>query len=263
MSNQKLNQNLFHRGCISESEIRIWALRVLTLLGVLASCWPSCAFARVHLQNAESCETPLIKAIRRRENVEIQRLIKSGVNLNEKVCPEGNTALFEALGSQPEVAKALVIAGANPNETGSDGGTPLMTAAYYCLDDVASLLLEKGAAVNASNSNGSTPLMQAASQCMDGKMVAFLLRSGALVNSKNKIGQTALTTAAFYGNESAVMELVAAGADVNVKTNQGETALSMAQYRDVGRKPSHDRICEFLRMFDSLTRRKSSSNDNS
>lgn len=40
--------------------------------------------------------------------------------------------------------------------------------------------------------------------------------------------------------------LVAAGADPMAKTKSGETALTIARDRDVGRKPSHDRIYQFL-----------------
>jgi ankyrin repeat protein len=223
-------------------------VRLVLLIPMLFGC-PSRLWSSAIPPKASGCQTPLIKAIRWRQTDEIHRLIKSGVNLNERVCPEGNTALFEALGSQPEVAKELILAGADPNEADGAGSSPLMSAAFHCLEDIASLLLSKGAHINASNSHGSTPLMEAASQCMDGKMVALLLRSGASINGKDSWGETALTTGAFYGNESAVMELVAAGADINAKTNAGETALSIAQERSVGRKPSHDRIADFLKTF--------------
>jgi hypothetical protein len=229
--------------------IRLLRLPILFLLTLSG---PSLLWARVQSSGSEKCETTLIKAIRGRQRDEIHRLIESGIKLNEKVCPEGNTALFEALGSQPEVATELILAGADPNEVSANGETPLMAAAFYCLGDIASLLLRKGALVNANNSDGSTPLIEAASQCMDGKMVAILLRSGALINSKNNVGQTALITGSFYGNEAAVMELVAAGADINAKTNAGETALSIAQQRPVGRKPSHNRIADFLGAFSDV-----------
>jgi len=196
--------------------------------------------------HSSSCETPLIKAIRSRNSSEIRRLIKAGANLNEKACPEGNTALFEAIGSKPELAKELILAGADPNLTAANGASPLMAAASYCLDDIAFLLLKKGAQLNASDSAGYTPLMQAADECTDGKMVALLVRAGASLNAKTKTGKTALIVAAFYGNEAAVMELAAAGADLRAETNEGETALSIAEGRDVGRKPSHDNICSFL-----------------
>lgn len=192
------------------------------------------------------CEAPLIRAIRSRNLREARKLMKAGVNLNEKVCAEGNTALFEAIGSQPEIAKELILAGADVNEADHKRGTPLMAAAFYCLEDIALLLLKKGANINASDADGYTPLMQAADECGDGRMVALLIRAGASVNAKTKNGKTPLIVAAFFGNETAVMELVAAGADLRAETQQGETALSIAEGRKVGRRPSHDKICAFL-----------------
>jgi len=224
----------------------------LGIFGLLALIWPTTAWSRPYPSQTEKCITPLMRAIRFRNLDGIQRLVKSGVDLDEKACPEGNTALFEAIGGgQPQVAVELILAGADPSLTDNDRLTPLMAAAWNCHLDVATLLLERKANVNASNSNGDTALMNAAQSCDDGKMVALLLRAGASVNSRDKKGDTALTTAAFYGNELAVIELVAAGADVNAKTVAGETALTIAKARAVGRKPSHDRISMFLQTFSS------------
>jgi ankyrin repeat protein len=188
-------------------------------------------------------------AIYKRDIPEIQRIVRSNVDLNQKVCETGVTALHEAIAEGlPEIAKDLIQAGANPNAGATDGVSVLMAAAFYCQDDVVSLLLKKGANVNAVDLGGDTALMQAAQNCTDGHVVARLLRSGASTNSRTKSGWTALAVAAFYGNESAVQQLVAVGAEVDVMTEEG-TPLALVQNRVVGRKPSHDRIYAFLRAF--------------
>jgi ankyrin repeat protein len=220
----------------------------LTFLSALLLSLPLAAFSRK--LDSDQCATPLIRAIRSREMKEVQRLIKSGLNVDEKACAEGNTALFEAIGGgQTEIATQLIDAGADPNKTDAIGSSPLMSAAWNCHLGVAVLLIQRHAKVNAVDENGYTPLMYGSSYCDDGKIVALLLRAGSAINSKTNHGDTALTTAAFFGNETAVIELVAAGADVNIHTSEGTTALSIAKGRDVGRKPSHDRIYAFLKDF--------------
>lgn len=224
-------------------------IRRTALLVFLLGSFVSSAFPRPRSEAAK-CETPLISAIRARRNDEIRQLIKSGVDLNARVCQEGNTALFEALGSQPQIAKELILAGADANQPNAKGETPLFSASYYCLTDVTLLLLRKGANVNAASQDGSTPLMEASSRCTDGKLIAILLHFGASINTTDKLGQTALLTASFYGNEIGVFELVAAGARLDLETTQGETPISVAEARST-RTPSHDRIRDFLQIFGS------------
>src|SRR5277367_1449295 len=84
----------------------------LPLLLLLA---PQLLLASSSRPKIEHCETALIMTIRARQGSETRRLLNAGVDLNEKACPEGNTALLEALGSQPEIAKLLIAAGADPN----------------------------------------------------------------------------------------------------------------------------------------------------
>jgi hypothetical protein len=88
--------------------------------------------------------------------------------------------------------------------------------------------------------------MDSAQTCEEGNIPALLLRYGAKVNLAGKNGHTALYIASFYGNEGAVHILVGAGADPNAKTSSSETPLTIARDRDVGSKPSHDRIYQFL-----------------
>jgi len=200
--------------------------------------------SRTHAQSQEDCKSPLIVAVHKHNADEIRRLISAGIDLNDGSC--GETALTEsiALGLTP-IAKQLLLAGANPSLSDSRAVSPLMYAGFYGNEELAALLLSRGAKVNDVDLDGYSALMVAAYHGSDGRIVALLLRAGANVNLRNKRGGTALTSAAFSGDEIAVQELVAAGADLSAN-NDESTALSLAKNREVGRKPSHDRIVSFL-----------------
>jgi len=213
--------------------------------------------SRTHAQSQEDCKSPLIVAVHKHNADEIRRLISAGIDLNDGSCGEtalidlndgscGETALTEsiALGLTP-IAKQLLLAGANPSLSDSRAVSPLMYAGFYGNEELAALLLSRGAKVNDVDLDGYSALMVAAYHGSDGRIVALLLRAGANVNLRNKRGGTALTSAAFSGDEIAVQELVAAGADLSAN-NDESTALSLAKNREVGRKPSHDRIVSFL-----------------
>lgn len=189
-----------------------------------------------------------MRAIHKRDFEAIQKMIALRSELNARACAEGTTALLESIGEGlPEVAKNLILAGADPNLGDGKSVSPLMAAAWYCRADVLTLLLSRGARVNEIDADGYTALMKAAYECTDGSVTAILLRAGANLNLRTKNKNTALTLAAFSGNECAVEVLVAAGADINATTEDDESPFTIAKGREVGRKPSHDRICSFLR----------------
>jgi ankyrin repeat protein len=199
-------------------------------------------------EQTRACGNPLLQAIQARDSDGIRRLINQGTDLNKKLCPSGTTVLIEALGEGlVDAARDLILAGANPNIVTNDGTSPLMLASWGCSKDLVSLLLKKNAEVNPVNHDGYSALMYAAGapNCTDGTIVALLIRAGARVNEKSNTGRTALLDATWEGNETAVLELVGAGADLTAKTKEG-SALELAKNREVGRKPSHDRIASFL-----------------
>lgn len=209
--------------------------------------------------NREACESPLLRAIYKRDFPSTQKLIDSRTDIDFRGCELGMTPLVESIAANlPDVAKALIIAGADPSlATLQEGISPLMAAAWYCREELVSLLLQRGAAVNAKNKEGETALFSAADRCHDGRIVSKLLASAAEVNLRAKYGDTPLTLAAFSGNETAVRLLVAAGADISATNVDGETALQIARDRRIGRKESHDKVYSFLH---GMTKGKSRKN---
>jgi len=125
---------------------------------------------------------------------EIQRIVKSGFDINTKD-KDGNNALFYAVeANNSEVIKSLVKHGININEKNNNGNTPLMIAGT----------LNKELALNT------------------------LLESGADTEIQHITGQTVLHIATLRGNINSVNALIAHGANVNVETNNGYTPLKYA-----------------------------------
>jgi ankyrin repeat protein len=216
----------------------------LALLTVVASLVAHCQTDKTVNTNHQ-----LILAIQSRDTNRALKAIHTAKLVS--FVDNGTTPLIEAIAlDERTIAFALLDAGADPNATDGQGVSPLMAACWYGQEDVVNRLLSRGATINAADHDGSTPLIEAAGSvdtASGGRIVSLLLRKGAEVNVKSNYGETPLTTAAFYGNEEAVHSLVAAGANVAYVNEDGENAMDIACTREIGRTPSHDVICSFLR----------------
>jgi ankyrin repeat protein len=130
----------------------------------------------------------------------------------------GNTAEIER----------LLKSGADVNEQQADGATALQWAAYRGDATLAELLLKAGAKPGLANHNGATPLWLAATRG-DAAVIQALLKGGADANEQLPLGRRPLMLAARSGNVDAVRVLLERGADVNAsETARGTTALMQA-----------------------------------
>jgi uncharacterized protein len=156
-----------------------------TLSAVLLSAMVGAAFAQAEIADAAS-----------KGNVaEIQRLLKSGADVNAQQ---------------------------------ADGATALQWAAYRGDAPLAELLLKAGAKPGLANHNGATPLWLAAAHG-DAVVIKALLKGGADANESLPLGRRPLMLAARSGNVDAVRALLEHGADVNAsETERGTTALMQA-----------------------------------
>ena len=116
---------------------------------------------------------------------------------------KGATPLILAVmqGQQTTVQK-LLKSGANVNEQNAAGRTPLMVAALTGRMSILQTLLRNGATVDTKNAEGWTALMYAAWNGHTA-IVQTLVRNGAKVNTKNLAGDTALTHATRNGHQAA------------------------------------------------------------
>jgi ankyrin repeat protein len=204
--------------------------------------------------------TPLHRAAHNNDIAAVERLIKTGANVNAKN-DYGSTPILEAaLNGNTAILERLLKAGADPNSAGPDGMTPLMIIARGTNVKAAKLLLDQGANVNATEQQkNQTALMWAAAQSQ-APMVKLLIEHGADVNGRAMVnpvatamfstatplewlsnvtaepratyrtpgGMTALLYAAREGCLDCVKALVDGGANVDMIDPEGVTPLIMA-----------------------------------
>jgi ankyrin repeat protein len=174
------------------------------LSAVLLSAMAGTAFAQAEIADAAS----------RGATAEIERLLKSGADVNAQQA-DGATALqWAAYRGDAQLAERLLKAGAKPGLANRNGATPLWLAAMRGDAAVIRALLEGGADANEPLPLGRRPLMLAArSGHVDA--VHALLEHGADVNaSETERGSTALMQAADQGHADVLRELIQHGANV-------------------------------------------------
>lgn len=139
-------------------------------------------------------------------------------------------------GNIEEVNK-LLESGVDVNQTGPGNTSALLMACGMGNKDVVLKLLDAGADINHKSTSGSTSLIMAASSHVFRKadkkldvlnIITKLLSKGANINEKANDGRTAIHGAAFVGNNIALSLLILHRANVNVKDNKGMTPLHFA-----------------------------------
>jgi uncharacterized protein len=175
-----------------------------TLSAVLLSALAGTAFAQAEIADAAAAG----------DNVKIERLLKSGADVNAQQL-DGATALqWAAYRSDAKLTAQLLKAGAKPGVANQNGVTPLWLAATSGDAAVLNALLKGGADANEQLPLGRRPLMLAA-RSGNVDAVRALLEHGADVNaSEAERGTTALMQAADQGHADVLKELIKHGAKV-------------------------------------------------
>ena len=128
----------------------------------------------------------LWSAAKRGDVSEIERLVASGHNVNEKKQSES-----------------------------IESATPLHIAAHAGQLAAVKALVKIGAKLDAKDGDGKTPLMSAATTLEGKEICDHLVDLGANVNAQDKSGMTALDYAALAGSVSIVKQLLSRGASPN------------------------------------------------
>lgn len=187
---------------MSQRRMRMVGIKTVTLALILASS---------HIVFAQS---ELADAVMRRDNAEIQRLLKSGADINGGQA-DGATALhWAAYHGDVALAGQLLKAGANPALANRNGSTPMWLAANQGDAATLTVLLDGGANANEELPLGRKPLMLAARSGVV-EAVKVLLEHGADPNAtESQRGTTALMQAADQGHADVLKVLIEGGADV-------------------------------------------------
>jgi ankyrin repeat protein len=124
----------------------------------------------------------------------------------------------------------LVKQGLDPNSKNEQGDTLLHVAVEYTALDIIYYLIEKGALTNVRNKHGYSPLHYAAGlkHWMAATIVDVLIKNNAFVDIPNNQGIPPLFYAVYNSDFLTVNELIGAGADVNFKQNDLVTPLMCA-----------------------------------
>jgi ankyrin repeat protein len=188
----------------------------------------------VSAQKAEQFWKPIFE-----NNIaEVKRLIRAGVNVNEKIdwaVWRHVTALyFSVMFSRAEICNALLDAGADVKVVYPEGDSILHVAAQFDSGPVIiERLIAKGADVNAKwpdlgGNRDATPLHVAAAKGRLG-VARVLIEHGADVNAKTFLdGYSPLHFAVGNGHKEVAELLIAQAADVNAKSGTGATPLDLA-----------------------------------
>lgn len=157
---------------------------------------------------SNSCPAQLVKAIKKGDVKEMEKLIVAGADVNKKSV--GATPLYwAAYKNSYEAARLLLDKGANINEGMSNGWNPIHIAAKKGNAEVVKLLIERGADIYAINPFGETPLKLAEE---NGSTLIIRMLQQAIENKdKNLTTNVEKTTVAIINNQ-----VVATLSDVDI-----------------------------------------------
>ena len=178
--------------------------------------------------------TPLIRAAAEGDNVEVQRLLGSGADVNEKSRNRDKSGLYQrtalttaAAAGHADVVATLIAAGAPVDRKVRGDATALIEATRNGHMDVTKVLVEHGADVNKAALGDGSPLI-GATQANDAEAVRYLLAAGADPNDSVMGDENPFYHASAHGNTEIMQMLIDAGVKVNQKWLGDGNALMLA-----------------------------------
>ena len=183
-----------------------------------------------------SISTPLMAAVALNDYDEVERLIESGVDVNEANEESCTALMWAAMRGNKAILDKLLDAGADVDRADAVGTTALIIASHTNSVPAVKTLVEAGADINGYivggpfperiYGSGATALIKAIVNERF-NVVEYLVSAGADVNQADYVGMTALIHASAHKPLSIIKLLVDAGANVNAAQSKN-AALSAA-----------------------------------
>lgn len=166
------------------------------------------------------------------KTVEIEQLIKDGVDVNFCDEQKSTALMYAAYFDSPDSASILLKLGADVNAKNKNGYTALMITTWFNAYNTAKELLKSSHLnIEEKDNSGTSALTYAAGQPGE-KILTMLIESGADVNTMNLCGITPLHKSARFNYISCTEILIKNGANINQTNNHNETPLIVATYYD-------------------------------
>jgi ankyrin repeat protein len=203
-------------------------LALVPLCALLAGC----GGIGIAVPSHQDLRTPLDRAAQAGDVAEVQTLLASGADPNDRGSPSGSPLNFAtAHDHNDDVIHVLIAAGANPNGRGAEGNTcwssPLLGAASMGDLENTRALLDSGAAVRVGAPKSRCPKLVVG--WLKPPVIELLVEHGLDLFAIDELGRNDLHLALappVTGNIEGIEYLVRAGVPLNARDHQGKTPLS-------------------------------------
>lgn len=198
----------------------------------------------------QSHDNDFINALKNKDSKKLEKLIKSGIDLNLQDKNGWTYLHYAAVYSNSEIIELLVKNGAKLEIKNNNENTPLLESMLYSNKETLISLLNLGANISTKNNKGGFPLLYITNFEKNDwiTLAKYLLEKGAKVNEKTNNGMTCLHFAIMGGNYDYVKFLLENKADPNARTFDDQlspficTAYITARFTDIDESNDKDQI---------------------